>query len=168
MGQVISFWILAAVTVCAAIGVITIRNVFRAAMLLVACFVAIAGIYILLKTDFLAAIQILIYVGAISILIVLGIMLTHEITHANSSNKFQIPALLTVAVSLGGIIYAIVNTNWQISNVSDALPIDIATTSTIANRLFGENGFILPLQIIPILLLATVISAIVLVTVKKK
>lgn len=168
MGQVISFWILAAVTVCAAIGVITIRNVFRAAMLLVACFVAIAGIYILLKTDFLAAIQILIYVGAISILIVLGIMLTHEITHAGSSNKFQIPALLTVAVSLAGIIYAIVNTNWQISNVSSTLPIDIATTSTIANRLFGENGFILPLQIIPILLLATVISAIVLVTVKKK
>lgn len=168
MGQVISFWILAAVTVCAAIGVITIRNVFRAAMLLVACFVAIAGIYILLKTDFLAAIQILIYVGAISILIVLGIMLTHEITHASSSNKFQIPALFTVAVSLAGIIYAIVNTNWQISNVSSTLPIDIATTSTIANRIFGENGFILPLQIIPILLLATVISAIVLVTVKRK
>ncbi len=168
MGQEISFWVLAAVTVGAAIGVVTIRNVFRAAMLLVACFVAIAGVYILLKTDFLAAIQILIYVGAISILIVLGIMLTHEITHASSSNKFQIPALLTVAVSLAGIIYAIVNTNWQISNVSTALPIDIATTSTLANRIFGENGFILPLQIIPILLLATVISAIVLVTVKRK
>ncbi len=168
MGQEISFWVLAAITVCAAIGVVAIRNVFRAAMLLVACFIAIAGIYILLKTDFLAAIQILIYVGAISIVIVLGIMLTHDITHANSSNKFQIPALLTIAVSLAGIIYAIVNTNWQISSVSDALPIDIATTSTIANRIFGENGFILPLQIIPILLLATVISAIVLVTVKKK
>ena len=168
MGQEISFWVLAAVAVCTAIGVVAIRNVFRAAMLLVACFVAIAGVYILLKTDFLAAIQILIYVGAISILIVLGIMLTHEITHASSSNKFQIPALLTVAVSLAGIIYAIVNTNWQISNVSNVLPIDIATTSTIANRIFGENGFILPLQIIPILLLATVISAIVLVTVKKK
>ncbi len=168
MGQEISFWVIAAVAVCAAIGVVTIRNVFRAAMLLVACFVAIAGVYILLKTDFLAAIQILIYVGAISILIVLGVMLTHEITHASSSNKFQIPALLTVAVSLAGIIYATVSTNWQISNVSNALPIDIATTSTIANRIFGENGFILPLQIIPILLLATVIRAIVLVTVKRK
>ena len=168
MGQEISFWVLAAVTVCAAVGVVAIRNVFRAAMLLVACFVAIAGVYILLKTDFLAAIQILIYVGAISILLVLGIMLTHEITHASSSNKFQIPALLTVTVSLASIIYAIVNTNWKISSVSDTLPMDTATTSTIANRIFGENGFILPLQIIPILLLATVISAIVLVKVKNK
>lgn len=165
MVQQIAFWVLAALAVLTAIGVVTNRNVFRTAMLLVACFVAIAGIYILLKTDFIAAIQILIYVGAISILIVLGVMLTHEITRASLSNKFQIPALLIVAVSLAGIIYAVTHTNWQIS--SQALT-NTSTTSTIANRIFGENGFILPLQIIPILLLATVISAIVLVKVKEK
>lgn len=168
MGLEISFWVLAVVAVGTAIGVVTVRNVFRTAMLLVACFVAIAGVYILLKADFLAAIQILIYVGAISILIVLGIMLTHEITSASSSNKFQVPALFTVVASLAGIVYAIFNTNWQISSVSDTLPIDTATTSAIANRIFGENGFILPLQIIPVLLLATVISAIVLVKVKNR
>lgn len=165
MGQEISFWVLAVVAIGSAIGVVAIRNVFRTAMLLVACFIAIAGVYILLKADFLAAIQVLIYVGAVSILIVLGIMLTREITHASSSNKYQLPALLLVGVSLGGIIYAIVNTNWQISKVA---PLDTGTTSAIANRVFAENGFILPLEIVPVLLLATVISAIVLVKVKKK
>jgi NADH-quinone oxidoreductase subunit J len=168
MGQEISFWVLAIVAICTAIGVVAIRNVFRTAMLLVACFVAIAGIYILLNADFLAAIQILIYVGAVSILIVLGIMLTREVTRASSSNKYQIPVLVIVVVSLAGIIYAILNTNWQISSFTKDSPIDTATTSTIANRIFGENGFILPLEIVPVLLLATVISAIVLVKVKKK
>lgn len=168
MGQEISFWILAAIAVCTAIGIVTIRNVFRTAMLLVACFIAIAGLYILLKTDFLAAIQILIYVGAISILIVLGIMLTHEITQASTSNKLQIPALIMVIISLMGMIFAIFNTDWQISKAADTLPMDAATTSAIANRIFGDNGFILPLQVIPILLLATIISAIVLVKVIKK
>ena len=167
MGHQVIFWVLATAAICTAIGVIAIRNVFRAAMLLVGCFVAIAGIYILLKTDFLAAIQVLIYIGAISILIVLGIMLTHEITHASSSNKFQVPALLIVGVSLAGMIYAILNTNWQISSLVKNSLLDTATTSIIANRIFGENGFILPLQIVPVLLLSTVISAIVLVKVKK-
>ena len=165
MGQEIGFWVLAAAAIGAAIGVVTIRNLFRTAMSLVACFIAIAGVFILLDADFLAAIQILIYVGAIGILIVLGIMLTHEITNASSSNKLQLPALLLVAVSLAGIIYAIINTDWRIST---AVAGPDTTTTTIANRIFGESGFMLPLQIIPILLMATVIIAIVLVRVKKK
>jgi len=166
MGKEIGFWALAAVAVFAAIGVVTIRNVFRTAMALVACFVAIAGVYILLNADFLAAIQILIYVGAISILIVLGVMLTHEITRASTSNKLQIPALLLVLISLAGIIFAIVNTDWQIAAAE--LPADVSTTTSIANRIFEQNGFILPLQIIPVLLMVTVIIAMVLVRVRKK
>ncbi|MDP2731146.1 MAG: NADH-quinone oxidoreductase subunit J [Dehalococcoidales bacterium] len=167
MAQVFSFWILAMLAVATAIGVITVRNVFRTAMLLVGCFIAIAGIYILLKTDFLAAIQILIYVGAVSVLIVLAIMLTQEITHASLSNKFQLPALFIIAISLAGIIYAVINTDWHVSTVAPNLPIDTATTATIAERIFGPGGFILPLQLIPVILVATVISAIVLVKVKR-
>jgi NADH-quinone oxidoreductase subunit J len=139
MGQEIGFWVLAVIAVGAAIGVVTIRNVFRTAMALIACFLVIAGIYILLKADFLAAIQILIYVGAIGILIVLGIMLTHDITHASTTNKFQVPAMLIGIALLAGIVYAVRNTNWPISTVSNSLPIDTNTTATIADRLFNEN-----------------------------
>jgi len=168
VGQVIAFWILAVAALGAAIGVVASRNVFRTAVLLLGCFLAIAGVYILLKADFLAAVQILIYVGAIGILIVLAIMMTHEITHGSKSNRFVLPALPIVAASLGGIIYAALNTKWQIYGQASKLPLDTASTATIANRIFGENGFVLPLEIIPILLVTTVISAIVLVKVKKK
>jgi len=164
MGQEISFWVLAIVAVAAAIGVVTIRNIFRTAMALVACFLAIAGVFILLNADFLAAIQVLIYVGAISILIVLGIMLTREITRGSTSNKLQVPAMVAILVSLGAIIYAIVNTDWQIS----AAVTDVSTTTAIADRIFGENGFLLPLQLVPVLLMAAVIIAVVLIRVKKR
>lgn len=163
MGQVIAFWILAVLTIGAALGVVLLRNVFRAAMLLILSFMAIAGVYILLHADFLAAVQVLIYVGAIGILIVLAIMLTREVTVGSPSNKYLIPAFFVSVLILIGISYAMLKTQWQISTASPAE----TTTSNLAVRIFGEDGFILPLQIVPILLLATVLSAIVLVRAKK-
>lgn len=163
MGQEIAFWILAVVTVSAALGVVLLRNVFRAAMLLILSFVGIAGVYILLNADFLAAIQVLIYVGAIGILIILGIMLTREVPTGSPSNKFRIPAFIIAVLFFVGVGYAVLNTPWQISSVPPAE----TSTSALAVKLFGEDGFILPMEIIPILLLATVLSAIVLVKDKK-
>lgn len=163
MGQDIAFWILAIVTVSTALGMVLLRNVFRAAMLLVLSFVGIAGIYILLNADFLAAIQILIYVGAIGILIILAIMLTREVPLGSKSNKFRIPAFIVAVLFFVGVIYTVFNTSWQI-NIS---PPPETTTSALAEKLFSESGFILPMEIVPILLLATVLSAIVLVKDKK-
>ena len=71
MGFDIAFWILAVVGVAAALMVVLQRDVFRAALSLVLCFLIVAGIYVTLSADFLAAAQVLIYVGAISILIIL-------------------------------------------------------------------------------------------------
>jgi NADH-quinone oxidoreductase subunit J len=163
MGQEIAFWILAVVTVSAALGVVLLRNVFRAAMLLVLSFLGTAGVYILLNADFLAAIQVLIYVGAIGILIILAIMLTREIPLGSPTNKFRIPAFIIAVLFFIGVGYAILNTQWQVSS----LPPAEATTSALAVKLFGEGGFILPVEIVPILLLATVLGAIVLVKDKK-
>lgn len=163
MGEVIAFWTFAVIIVVAALGVVLLRNVFRAAMLLILSFLGIAGVYILLHADFLAAIQVLIYIGAIGILIVLAIMLTRDVQLGSPSNKFGIPALLVVALFLAGVCYAILNTQWQISSA----PTAANTTSILAVRLFDEDGFILPVQIVPILLLATVIGAIVLVKDRK-
>ncbi len=67
MGLEIAFWVLAVVSVGAALAVVLIRDIFRAALSLVLCFLAVAGIYITLSADFLAAAQVLVYVGAISI-----------------------------------------------------------------------------------------------------
>src|SRR3989304_3699511 len=113
----IVFWILAIVSVLAALAVVSMRNVFRAALALVLCFVMVAGIYITLNADFLAAVQVLIYVGGISILIILAVMLTRDVQHGSPSNKLMIPALLVAAVFLGVLVFALTNTPWLISSL---------------------------------------------------
>ena len=159
MGLDIAFWILAVVAVAAAFAVVSLRNIFRAALALVLCFLTVAGIYITLSADFLAAVQILIYVGAISILLILGIMLTREIQQGSPSNKFRIPAFIIAASFLGVVAYAIVNSTWQVSTAAPIAP----TTAALAGKLFAEDGFILTVEIAGILLLAAVLGAIVLV-----
>jgi len=159
MGLDVAFWILAVVGVTAALAVVLLGDVFRSALSLVLCFLAVAGIYLTLNADFLAVVQILVYVGAISVLIILAIMLTREVQRGSPSNRLRIPAFFVAALFLGVVIYALLNTNWQISSVPPLEP----TTPAIAGLLFGEGGFILPVEIAPILLLAAIIGAIVLV-----
>ena len=159
MGLAVAFWILAIIGILAALGVVLVQNVFRAALSLILCFIAIAGIYVTLHADFLAAAQVLIYVGAISILIILAIMMTREVQHGSPSNKLRIPAFIMAILFLGVATFVMLNTQWQISG----LPPQEPTTSALAGKLFGEGGFILPLEIAPVLLLAAIIGAIVLV-----
>ncbi len=63
MGLDIAFWVLAVVGIAAALTVVLLRDVFRAALSLVLCFLTVAGLYITLSADFLAAVLVLIYVG---------------------------------------------------------------------------------------------------------
>ncbi|MFC2062580.1 NADH-quinone oxidoreductase subunit J [Chloroflexota bacterium] len=163
MGIDVAFWILAVVGVVAALAVVLLRNVFRSALSLVVCFLAVAGIYITLSADFLAVIQILVYVGAVSILIILAIMLTKGFQRGSLSNKLNIPALVVAAVFLGVVIYATTSTAWPLSGEAPLAP----TTQGIGLALFGEGGFILPLEIAAVLLLAAILGAIVLVREKK-
>ena len=159
MGLDIAFWVLAVVGIVAALTVVLLRNVFRAALSLVLCFLTVAGLYATLSADFLAAVQVLIYVGGISVLIILAIMLTREVQQGSPSNKLRIPAFLVAATFLGVMIYTMVATPWQISATPPLEP----TTSALAGKLLGEGGFILPVEIAACLLLAAILGAIVLV-----
>ncbi len=155
----IAFWILAIVGVGAALTVVLLRNVFHTALVLILCLLTVAGIYITLSADFLAAAQVLIYVGGISILIILAIMLTRDVQRGSLSNKLRIPAFIVAAIFLGVIIFAFVNTPWQVSTAPPVEP----TTSALADKLLGEGGFILAVEIAAVLLLAAILGAIVLV-----
>jgi len=157
MAQVIAFWILAVVAVTAALGVVLLRNIFRAALSLVLCFLMVAGIYVTLSADFLAAVQVLVYVGAISVLIILAIMMTRDVPQGNPSNRMRLPVFLVVAAFLGVMVFTLLDTPWQISAAAPAAP----TTSLLAQRLFGAEGFILPVEIGAVLLLAAMLGAIV-------
>ena len=159
MGLEIAFWILAIVGIGAALAVVLLRDIFRAALCLVLCFLTIAGIYVTLSADFLAAVQVLIYVGAIGVLIILAIMLTREVQRGSLSNKLRIPAFVVAILFLGAMGFAMINTPWQLSGVAPLEP----TTPALAGKLFGEEGFILPVEIAAVLLLAAILGAIVLV-----
>ncbi len=159
MGLDIAFWVLAVVGIAAALTVVLLRDVFRAALALVLCFLTVAGIYVTLSADFLAAVQVLIYVGGISVLIILAIMLTREVQHGSPSNKLRIPAFVVAVLFLGVVGFALINTPWQVSTVPPLEP----TTSALAGKLLGKGGFILPVEIAACLLLAAILGAIVLV-----
>jgi len=159
IGLQIAFWVLAIVGIAAALAVVLLRDVFRAALSLIVCFLAVAGIYVTLSADFLAAAQVLIYVGAISILIILAIMLTRELQRGSPANKLQIPAFIVAVLFLGVVGFVMINTPWQVSVVPPQEP----TTAALAGKLFGEGGFILPVEIAAVLLLAAILGAIVLV-----
>jgi len=158
MGLTIAFWILAAVAIVAALAVVMLGNVFRAALALVLCFICVAGIYITLSADFLAAVQILVYVGAISVLIILGIMMTREVQRGSPANRLKVPAFLVAVAFLVVIVFTVLNTPWQIATISPASP----TTAPLALKLFGEDGFILPVEIAAVLLLSAILGAVVL------
>jgi NADH-quinone oxidoreductase subunit J len=157
MGVAISFWILAAVAVIAALGVVVQKNIFRVALSLILCLVAVAGIFILLNADFLAAAQILVYVGAISVVIILAIMLTRQFAVGSIANRLRFPAFVVSVFLFGLLAFAIRNTDWKLASGQPADP----ATPVLAEKLFGGGGFILPLEISAVLIMAVVIGAIV-------
>ncbi len=111
--QDIVFWFLAIGAIAAALGVVLVRDLFRAALLLVVVFVAVAGFYVLLSAEFLAVVQVLIYAGAIAILIIFAVMLTRDVRQGNLPNRLQIPAVLFSALLLAALVVVAIDTDWK-------------------------------------------------------
>ena len=153
--------------VIAAVGVVLLRDIFRAALLLVLCFFTVAGIYITLNADFLAAVQVLVYIGAIGMLLMFAIMHTRNIREGNPFNRLNIPALILALLVLATMIGVVIATDWAtVSGVPEVVTSDLdqPTTSHIATALFEKDGgFVLPFEIASVLLLAALIGAVVLV-----
>ncbi len=155
VGIAIAFWILASLAVISSAAVVILRDIFRASLFLVLSFLSVAGIYIVLQADFLAVAQVLIYVGAISILLIFAIMLTRDTQRGNPSNRLSIPGAFLAGVIFSAIIVAIFTTDWPLSSET---PPD-STTKLLADTLF--NKFVLPFEVASVLLLAAMIGAIV-------
>jgi len=152
----IIFWILALTALVAALGVVALRDVFRAALSMILLFLAVAGIYVTLYADFLAVVQVLIYVGAISVLIVIAVMLTQEVWRGNPPGKFRFLAFLVVVAFLLVLSWGMVGTKWLASDEMPKQP----TVAGIGAGLFGEGGHLLAVEIAGILLVAAIIGAI--------
>jgi|WetSurMetagenome_2_1015567.scaffolds.fasta_scaffold69693_4 NADH:ubiquinone oxidoreductase subunit 6 (subunit J) len=157
MGMQIAFWALALIIIAGALSVVLLRNVFRAGLALIVSLIGIAGIFITLSADFLAIVQVLIYVGGISVLVLLSILLTRNLPQGSPANKMRLPAFLVAALFLGVVIYSIINTSFPISSSAPLEP----TTANIGLLLIDQNGWVFPLEIAGVLLLAAILGAVV-------
>ena len=113
------FWVTAISTIVAAIAVVQLRDVFRAALFLVVAFFGVAGMFVLLRAEFLAVAQVLIYVGAISVLIVFAILTTRDVEQGNPSNRLWLPAGILAALFLLATSFVALSTDWNL--IDDAI-----------------------------------------------
>jgi NADH:ubiquinone oxidoreductase subunit 6 (subunit J) len=137
------------------LAVVTLRNVIHSAVAMMICFGSLAGMYALLGAPIIAAAQVLIYLGAISVLILFAIMLT-QAGDASLPAPFHRQAPIAVVIALvvvGLVAWAVVTTDWKAAPTAAAVAID-----AVGNLLFTD--YALPFEIIGFLLLAAIIGAI--------
>ena len=158
-GASIAFCTIAAVAVVSSLAVITLGNLFHAALFLVVSFLSIAGLFVTLSADFVAVVQVLIYAGAISILLIFALMLTRDFQQANTSNRLRGPGVFLGVLVLTTMAVVFLNTTWKPSPATEPAPIG-HTTDLLADALFSK--FVLPFEIAAVLLLAAMIGALVL------
>lgn len=156
--QLATFYFLAAFTVWAASVVVLGRNIVRSAVALIFSFCGMAALYVLLDAEFLAAVQVLIYVGGITILLLFAIMLTSRIS-AKSTRVINDQVFLSAIAAVGllvGLIYAATR-----GIATTAGPPRLPETTPFLGRALLTT-YALPFEAVSILLLAAMVGAIVL------
>jgi len=152
------FYLICLVTVVSAGMVAFSRNIIYSAFSLLGTFMGVAGIYVFLGADFVAAVQLLIYVGGILVLILFAVMLTHRITDVEITNRAAgtVPALLVIGVFIYLLIQTIRETPW----VKAKEVVFVATTAKIGDSFLYE--YLLPFELASLVLLGAMIGAVVL------
>lgn len=186
--QDVVFWMLSVMAIGGALGVVLAPDLFRAALLLIVVFIAVAGFFVLLNAEFLAVVQVLIYVGAIAILIIFAVMLTRDVQRGNLPNRLQIPAVVFSALLLAALVTVAVDTKWEFLPADQQARVELVQTNsvtTLTGELLTEEGitgpeeqaevqeagladllisdYVLPFEAVSVLLLAALIGALVLV-----
>ncbi len=149
------FWVLAAVMLGSGLLVVTMRDIIRCGLAMIVCFGALAGIYVILGAPLIAAAQVLVYIGAISVLILFAIMLT-QTKAAPSRLVFQtqaVPAAISSIVIAIVIALAVGATDW--GEVTERIHL---ATDLLSQVLFSD--FVLAFETVSVLLLAAVIGGV--------
>jgi NADH-quinone oxidoreductase subunit J len=155
-GIVVAFWIIAATTIGNALMVAVVRNLIHAVLFLSLTFVGVAGLYIVLSADFVAVVQILIYAGAVGVLMTFAIMLTPAADRDNSATVFQVPALILSLLVLAVVTFVAVDTDWALSDREA-----FATTARSLGEAFMKP-YVVPFEVASVLLVTAMIGAIIL------
>jgi NADH-quinone oxidoreductase subunit J len=154
----LAFWVFAIAALGGALGTVMARRLFHNALFLVVALSSTAAIYVLLSADFLAAVQVLVYTGAIVILLLFAIMLTPQQVElpafAAGGQRFAAGA---VSVLVFVIVVSVIYTSpWPLA----ARPLDQATTTLIGTAML--TTYVFPFELVSVLLLGTMIGAILL------
>jgi NADH-quinone oxidoreductase subunit J len=157
-GVIIAFYVLAAMTIGSAVAVVVVRNIIHAVAALIGTFAGVAGLYVTLSADFIAITQILIYIGAISVLFLFAIVLTPRAERQNAEGFLRIPAAALCALVIGVLIYVALDTDWTIVN-GDGFQ---ETATEIGTLLLDK--YVLPFEVASALLLVAIVGSIVLVS----
>jgi len=149
------FYLFAAITVLSAFFVVTNRNIVYSAFFLLFTFFGVAGIYVLLGADFVAIVQLIVYVGGILILLLFGVMLTNKITNVEiKTGTINIyPAVIGVGLLSGSLLAALITSNWKTFPTEAPLP----TTAALGTMLLQEYALVF--ELLGIILLIALICA---------
>ena len=159
--ETIIFYIISAILIVFSVLTVTTNKILRAAVYLLFTLVATAAFYFMMKYEFLAAVQLTVYAGGIVVLIIFSILLTHQI-NMNLEKSDKLKKISSALIVLLGAIIVI----FTISKYT-FIPSSEVGTDTSVNAIgrqllsYGEAGYILPFEVISILLLAAMIAAII-------
>ena len=158
VAQNIAFGVIAAAMLISAVRVVTAKNVVRAALYLVVVLAGVACLYILLAAEFTAVVQVLIYIGAIVVLFLFGIMLTRApIGQSADLDNDQRWLAALVGLLLFGVLAYVLNDAFSNAEINMARP---QTTAQVGDSIFGP--YLVPFEVVSVLLLAALVGAIVL------
>jgi NADH-quinone oxidoreductase subunit J len=156
------FYLLSATALLSSYFVVTVHNLFRAAMGLIGLLLSIAGLYLLMDAQFLSAVQITVYVGGIVVLIVYVVLLMSDV-----AQKLELPTprwRMAVGGALSAVLFGLLWAAYRSFDFSTGprLEAKSAWVEDIGDALLspGANGFVLPFEIISLLLIAAIVGAI--------
>lgn len=159
----VAFFVLVVITVAFAIATVVTKRIFRSAIYLMGTLATCAAFYILLGAEFLAGVQILVYVGGIVVLIVFAVMLTssNELMEDTPSPMRKILGFIVATTFYVMTLFLFLTTKFHITGDNKAQ--QFTDTAVIGKKLldYGPDGYVLPFEIISLLLLCVVIGAIV-------
>jgi NADH-quinone oxidoreductase subunit J len=156
---IVAFYVLAGLTLLSALMVAMVRDLVHAVLFLILSFIGVAGLYITLSADFVAVVQVLIYAGAISVLMLFAILLTPQSARDNAGVSFKAPISLLAGLIGATIVFVALKTDWVTSG-DEGNSFD-NTAAEIGKALL--DPYVLPFEVASVLLVIAMVGAIILV-----
>ena len=158
-GEFVAFFVFSVIMICGAVLMISLEKVVHMVISMAAVFIGLAGMFVLLEAEFVAFVQVLIYAGAVSILMIFGIMMTkHQAGEREPARPLHETLAAVGALSLFGILFYAIRT----TTFPEPQPFQAAEDNTMAIGELLYTGYVIPFELLSVLLTVAFIGAIVL------